>query len=238
MRTHVDCVEIYHQIYKGMIPENAKGLKGISSMIGFKHFDLVNGFTTDWMNGSLLGVMKQLMDIWMGTQKLHYSNDEKEKYIFKPLSAKQRELLNNRLMALRPYHRINYKPRSIIDHRAFFSANEYRNMLFYYLKFALKDILPTNLIKHFESFSAAIYILSKSEINREDIGITGEMLDNFATDFQKFYATNAVTMNVHLLRHYSTGVLNSGPLWVNSLFAFESNMGKLKRLKKSCVDVA
>lgn len=237
IRTHSDCIEICHQIYSGIMPENTKGLKGISPMVGFKHFDLVNGFTTDWMHGSLLGVMKQLMDIWMGKRKLYYSDDEKKKYIFKPLSIKHCKLLNDRLMALKPYNRLNYKPRSIIDHRAFFSANEYRNMLFYYLKFALKNILPQELIQHFELFSAATYTLSKSRITREEIRNAGEMLNSFANNFEKYYGANAVTMNVHLLRHYSDTVLNSGPLWVNSLFAFESNMGKLKRLKKSCVDV-
>lgn len=169
MRSHVECIEICHQMYSGRIPENTKGLKGVSPMVGFKYFDLIDGFITDWMHGSLLGVMKQLLDIWLGKRKLYYAEHEKINFQFKPLSNKSRVTLNNRLMSLRPYHRLNHKPRSIIDQRAFFSANEYRNMLFYYLKFALKHILPKELINHFESFSAATFMLSKSRITKEEM---------------------------------------------------------------------
>lgn len=69
MRTHRDCVEIFHKIIHCEPIENMKGIKGISPMIGFKYFEFIDGFTTDWMHGSLLGIMKQLMDIWLGKKK-------------------------------------------------------------------------------------------------------------------------------------------------------------------------
>lgn len=43
MRTHKDIVEIGYNIFKGNVPHDTKGLKGISCMIAFKNFDLVNG---------------------------------------------------------------------------------------------------------------------------------------------------------------------------------------------------
>lgn len=54
------------------------------------------------------------------------------------------------------------------------------------------------------------------------------MLINFADEFELIYGRSAVTMNLHLLRHYRNMVLNCGPLWCFSLFGFETNIGKLK----------
>lgn len=237
MRNHKDIVEISYEMYNGNAPSDTKGLKKIPIMIAFKNFDLVNGFVTDWMHGSLLGVMKLLLDIWFGTHKLCYTENEKKKYEFSALSKKKRIELDKRIMNLKPYHRLNHKPRSIIEKRAFFGANEYRNLLWFYLKFAIFDILPSEIVKHFELFSAATYMLAKDRISQAEIKIADEMLQQFANQFELYYGTNSITMNVHLLRHYATMVAQTGPLWTHSLFCFESNMGRIKRSFKTKVDV-
>lgn len=40
-------------------------------------------------------------------------------------------------------------------------------------------------------------------------------------------------MNLHILRHYSNNILNSGPPWCQSMFGFESKMGDLKKCQQS-----
>lgn len=52
---------------------------------------------------------------------------------------------------------------------------------------------------------------------------------NFCDLFEKYFGKSAVTMNIHLLRHYAFVVRNCGPLWAFSLFGCESNMGVLSR---------
>lgn len=212
LRSHSSCVAICRDILNGNKPIESNGYKGISCMILFSNFDLIDGFVTDWMHGSLLGVMKLLLDIWMGKKKLFFTEEEKKNYHFHPLSVNDKIQLNKRIMSLKPYQRLNHKPRSIIEDRAFFSANEYRSMLWYYMKFALQGILSRELITHFELFSSATYTLSKIRISRDEIKEADEMLNRFSNDFEKYYGKNSVTINIHMLKHYSTIVLNSGPL--------------------------
>lgn len=40
------------------------GVKGISPMVGFKHFDLVKSFIIDYMHAILLGIVKNLLSFW------------------------------------------------------------------------------------------------------------------------------------------------------------------------------
>lgn len=49
----------------------------------------------------------------------------------------------------------------------------------------------------------------------------------FTDLFEKYYGKTNVTMNIHLLRHLYDSVLNHGPIWSNSMFAFEQNNGQL-----------
>lgn len=53
------------------------------------------------------------------------------------------------------------------------------------------------------------------------------MLIKFVDDFESLYGKHQVTMNLHLLRHLSQAVRNCGPLWAQSMFAFEQSNGNL-----------
>lgn len=159
-----------------------------------------------------------------------------EIYRYKSLNLQKRLELNTRIIALKPSMKITHKPRSILD-RSFFTANEFRSLLWYYLKFALYGLLSKELIKHFTLLSEGTYILSKNRITKNEITTAGAMLNRFADDFELFYSKNAVTINIHMLRHYSNSVLDTGPLWCHSMFCFESNIGEIKRSFNCTVDV-
>lgn len=203
-------------------------------MIAFKHFDLANSFPIDYMHGVCIGIVPLLLDIWLGKKKLVYGEDET--YQFKPLSVSQRIQLNKRILSLKPPTRISHKPRSILD-RNFFTANEFRSLLWFYLRHALYGLLNRDLIKHFTLLSDATYILSKSGITAIEVSVANNMLNKFADDFQKFYGKNSITINIHMLRHYANAVLNTGPLFCHSMFCFESNIGFIKRSFNCTVDV-
>lgn len=63
------------------------------------------------------------------------------------------------------------------------------------------------------------------------------MLTEFSDGFEEIYGKGAITMNIHLLRHYADMIKISGPLWANSLFAFESNIGEIKKYVTGNTDV-
>lgn len=234
LRTDEQSRKVSIGIASNSLDIDSHGLKGLSCMIAFKYFDLGSSFTVDWMHGSLLGIMKLLLDIWMGKKHLVYN--EGEKYRFKCMSRSNRMSLHRRIISVKPPTRISHKPRSLLD-RSFYTANEYRSLLWYYLKFALKGLLDHRIVEHFTLLSNATYILSKTRITREEIKEADIMLNRFADEFECIYGKNAITINIHSLRHYANTVSTAGPLWAHSLFTFESNMGELKRSFVSNVDV-
>lgn len=234
LRTHEDAIKLGLDVLSGREIINSSGLKGLSCMIAFKDFDLTNSYALDYMHGITLGIVPLLLDIWMGKKRLVYT--ENETHHFKPMTVKQRLELNRRIVGLKPVTRIRHKPRSILD-RGFFTANEYRSLVFYYLRFALNGLLHRDLIKHFELLSEASYTLCKPRITKNEIHKANAKLHQFADQFEYFYGINSITMNIHLLRHYADSVLNTGPLWCHSMYSFESNNGEIKRSFNCTVDV-
>lgn len=86
-------------------------------------------------------------------------------------------------------------------------------------------MLEHKFVKHFRLLSSAIYLLSKQNISIEDIGIAGNQLNEFVDNFEILYGKSNVTINTHLLRHLAASVMNLGPLWAQSAYAFEANNG-------------
>lgn len=83
----------------------------------------------------------------------------------------------------------------------------------------------------FRKLSAGIYILLQKKITDADITRAERLLNEFVVRFEHIYGADAVTMNIHLVKHLAENVRTAGPLWVYALFAAESNMGRLIRSK-------
>lgn len=145
------------------------GIKGLSCMVGFMNFDLVDGFPIDYMHCALLGTMKKLLQLWLDSCFF-----QKDFHIDKHGAA----VLNQRIMSIKPTSNITRKPRSLDKSREF-KANEYRSLLLYYLRYCLSGILSMKYVHHFQLFSAAIYMLLKFNVTNEDIARSETMLNNF-----------------------------------------------------------
>lgn len=234
MRTHEQAISAGRDMMNGKELSNANGLKGLSCMIAFKDFDLAKGFVFEYMHAVCIGIVPLFLDIVLGKKKLVYQNDEP--YRFKQLSVNQKTELNRRIVSLKPPMSISHKPKPILDH-AFYTANEFRSLLFYYFRFSLYGILSKELITHFTLLSEAIYTLCKVQITKDDVMKAGLMLEQYADQFQLYYGKNSMNMNIHSLRHCAQSVLNTGPLWCQSTFPYESNIGELKRSFNCTVDV-
>lgn len=193
------------------------GFYSIPCFIAIPEFDLIHGFTIDYMHCLLIGTTSKLIGLWL---------DPKNRHARFHMNTENKAKLNKQLLAIKPPSFINRKPRSLAE-KEFFKANEWRSLLLYYLRYCLNGRLPSEYILHFELISSATYILSKKKIHKDEIKTAREMFIRFADDYETLYGSKNVTMNVHLLRHIADAVLHSGPLWAQSMFAFEQFNGEI-----------
>lgn len=224
IRTHENLLNIYGKPKSFPI----YGVTGISCMIAAKQFDLINGFSIDYMHCILLGTMRKLLDLWLNSK-----NHNESFYINK----KKQDVLDKRILQIKPNTEITRKPRSIND-RADYKANELRSMLLYYLRYSLVSLLPQRYITHFQLLSAAVYMLLKESISAKNISLAETKLVEFANQYEELYGKQNVTINTHLLRHVARSVQQLGPLWAQSTFAFETNNGTLvhsRNAKNHCL---
>lgn len=231
-RTHESIINSVGKLSKNRSAKikSIDGFIEIPPMMLFDGFNLSKGFAVDYMHNALLGVMKLLLDLWMGSHRLC----RKSPY-FAPIEMNKRTRLNERLLALKPYESFTRKPRSIFD-RGFYKAIEYKYLLLFYLPIAFEGLLEATKLKHFNLLSAGIYILLKTQISKEEFNEASKMLDDFADQFERIYGSECVTMNIHVLRHYKCSVYDCGPLWATSMFGFEKNIGVLGKTVNSPTD--
>lgn len=197
-----------------------KGIKGTSCLVALEDFDLVNGFTIDYMHNVLLGVFKSLLNFWLDPAF------KKEMFYIK---KKNKLILDVRLLSIRKCSFISRPIRSI-SKLANFKANELRSLLLFYLPSCLVGLLPAKYIDHLQILSSSIYRLLKSQINHNELNSIEENLNQFVAKYQFFYGKQSMTMNIHLITHIVESVRNNGPLWTTSMFAFESNNGNLLKM--------
>lgn len=230
-RTHDETIARANQI--GVGDDSIDGVKGHSCMLLFDHFDIIDNYATDFMHGIALGVAKFIIEIWLGIRKIP---DPQNGLKIKLKNAAERDCLNQRILKLKPTMQFKRKPRSIYEISTY-KATEVLDFLIYYSRFSLMSLLPTKIVKHFELLSAATFMLCQKRINDDELNRASKMFDEFADNFELIYGKAAVTMNVHLLRHYGRMVRLCGPLWANALFGFETNIGALKNFVCGTTDV-
>lgn len=197
------------------IPKYLFFFKGVSAFAALNNFDVIKGFPTDYMHNILLGVTKKMIKLWLFDCGKPYH-----------ISKNLLEILNKRILSIKPITDIKRRPRSLND-VAHFKANEYRSMLLYYLPICLSGILPMKYLKNFRLLSNSIYRLLQTKIPEcqlEEIEID---LNQFVDGFQLLYGEKNMTLNVHLLKHTVYNVRMHGPLWTHSTFHFESYNGIL-----------
>lgn len=199
----------------------------MSCLVPLQHFNIIKSFGIDYLHCVLLGVEKRLLNFFCDPM---YS--ESKFYITK----KKRELLNKRILALKPNREVNRKPRSL-GLRSKFKGSEFRSMLLYYLPVCLPGCMPNVYVQHFRLLSAAIYILLKKTITRKEIDEAENMLHRFVKQHQHLFGADNMVMNVHLLKHLAQSVLSLGSLWGHSTFSFERNNGVLLKKANGTTDV-
>lgn len=209
-----------------IVRKSVRGVKGPSPLINMSFFDIVWGFTPDYMHCVLLGVTRQL-----ATRLLQDS--EEPYYVGSPNTLR---VLDQRIKAIKTPHLITRLPRPISEYK-FWKASEWRSWLLFYSLPCLEGLLDAKYTKHLGLLSSAIYLLLQDQITFEEINSADELLMEFVVRFQMLYGDTAMTFNVHLLTHLAKAVKYWGPLWAHSAFPFENANGNLLRLVHGTKDV-
>lgn len=220
-RTHEEAKKDMIKAQKNNIISN--GFKEISSMALFSHFDLIDSFCIDYLHGCLLGLMRDLLKHWMLPK-----NHLEDFY----LTAELRQVVDKRLEIIKPRSSISRRPHAISAHIADLDASDLRSLILYYLPVCMQNLSSNHkkYHKHFMLLAASIYILLQKEISPSELAEAENMLKNFVIEFEILYGKHRVTMNLHNLIHICDAVRNLGPLWSQSMFAFETNNGVLSNI--------
>lgn len=203
--------------------ENRKtvnGIKGPSFLMTLKSYDFVKSTSIDYMHGVLLGIGKLLINLWIS------STHSKEIFSI----SNYVEVIDQRLLQIRPPSIITRVPRSLSDHFKYWKASELRSWLFFYSLPILHDILPGKYLLHFACFVEGIFLLCTDSVTSTDIEKSSKLLSYFVHMFPSLYGERYITLNMHSLLHLPQCVTELGPLWVYSCFPFENINGTLMEL--------
>ncbi|XP_049271227.1 uncharacterized protein LOC125758252 [Rhipicephalus sanguineus] len=210
------------------VGEPVNGLKGPSPLMRLKHFDLVSGYTVDYMHCVLLGVAKCFTDCWLDS-----TNSQEPFYIGRPTTVAE---IDARLMGIKPPHSFTRLPRSLKE-RCHWKASEWRSWLLFYAVPCCLGILPQRYLNHFMLLAEGIFVLLQEELTESQLLRAGRLLQDFVSRTLTLYGPRMMTFNHHQLLHLVTAARNFGPLWAHSAFVFEHGNGKVLRTVTSAKGV-
>ncbi|XP_070384883.1 uncharacterized protein [Dermacentor albipictus] len=204
-----------------------KGVKGPSPLINLPGFSPVWSWCPDYMHCVLLGVSRQITELWLSECGMDY-------YCGSPSTMK---VINERLLSINMPECISRQPRALTV-RKYWKASEWQYWLLYYSMPCLSNVLPKKYLEHWGLLVKGMFLLLKDSVSLLDIEHSARFLTEFVVGVEFLYGQKNMTYNVHQLLHIPKSVVLFGPLWAHSCFSFEVNMGKLLRLVSSSNGVA
>ncbi|XP_063970048.1 uncharacterized protein LOC135157631 [Lytechinus pictus] len=197
---------------------NVRGVKGPSAFINLEYFPISWGFPADFMHCLLLGVVRQIAELWFSSAGLPY-------YIGSPRIL---SVLNDRVKSIKPPSFVARAPRIISD-RKFWKATEWYMWLLFYSLPCLSGILPDIYMNHWVILVQVSFLLLQKSISPEELNRSDMLMVSFVGRMQILYGSAAMTFNVHSLLHLPKSVSMWGPLWTHSCFPFESFNWRIKQ---------
>ena len=106
--------------------------------------------------------------------------------------------------------------------KKFWTAKDWENFLLYYSLPLLSLVVEKKYLEYWALLIEGIHILLGTRITHADAIKANKLLRKFVYDTQYYFKEPAMYYNIHLLLHIAQTVLDWGPLWANSAFAFET----------------
>ena len=194
------------------------GVTTASQLLTIPKFNIVSGFTYDYMHSAFLGISRSLLNWWINSEY-----HDRAFYI----GRRTKEIDRNLLQFVVPFC-FDRTIRSI-ELLKFWKASEWRTWTFI-AAIVLKNILPDPYLKHFSYFAEAIMLLSSSAIHKSEICRAEELIKSFVQGIPNLYGPEFCLYNFHIILHAPACVRHWGPLWSYSAFQYENLNGKIGRL--------
>lgn len=118
--------------------------------------DSVWGYPVDYMHEILLGVTKQMWNIWI-TPGHEFS-----------LTAKKCSIINKRLLTIKPPHEIHRLPRDLMS-KAKWKVTKWRSWLLFYSYPCLRGVLENKFLQSFLLLVQSVYFLLQTDISEENL---------------------------------------------------------------------
>lgn len=192
-----------------------KGIRGRSPMINLSGFDIIEGFSPDYMHACLLGVGRRI------TEKL-----------LAKLTNADIEHMGNKMCKFTVPHQLAQLPRSLTL-RNLWKAKEWEAWILYYSVPVLSLKIKQKYVDYWCLFSNSLYTLLKTIITFEEIERVNKNLVRFVSLTEAYFGLQEMTFNLHQLIHLATSVYNWGPLFAHACFGFESSNHILVKAVKS-----
>ncbi|KAB0791953.1 hypothetical protein PPYR_13914 [Photinus pyralis] len=168
-----------------------------------------------------LGVMRKLLNTWLGPDKAVKLNGKKIIDISNYLTS------TSSCIPLE----INRKPRSLSDLPRW-KATEFRTFLLYVGPVALHRVINSAIYEHFLLLHSSITILISEKFISKFMNLARTFINTFVKHSEHIYGEQFIIYNVHMLCHLCDDVTLYGVLDSFSAFCFENYLGQLKRLIK------
>lgn len=200
----------YNHMLEGTERKPCFGFKYPPQLINLKNFNIIDGFIPDHMH-VISGIGELFANMWFGTRKISLAF----------VDADTVKKINDILTSIKAPHQIGRLTRSLQD-KEFWKAREWENWTLYYSTIVLKFFFDRRYVLHWIKLVEALYILLQTEITIMELNRADCLLHQFVAETEDLYSQFSMTYNVHILLHLSKSVLNWGPLFAHSAFAFES----------------
>lgn len=188
------------------------GVEHMSPLLYLNNFDIVHGFTPDYLHCYLEGVVEQITE-----------------RILKKLSPKERGHLDQLLLAIKAPRVFGKLTRSM-EKRSDWKALDWEKWVLYYSLPIFEEVVEDkNVVKHWALLVNSLHILLSTNISNSELKKADDMLKQFVREISEkdLYSMREYTYNVHQLLHICESVKNWGPLWAHSTFPFETANNKL-----------
>lgn len=208
-KTRVEQHFLKHMQESFNIGKAVYGVKDTTPLINLEKFDMISGFVPDSLHCIFLGIGKQFTEIFM-----------------KLLPPWKVDEIDQVLTNFKYPHSLAHLSRSLKE-RKYWKSKDWENWILYSSVPVLQLVLEKKHLLHWVNFVEGVYLLSQTSILKSEIKKADYLLKQFVADAELLYSKSVMTYNVHQLVHISQSVINWGPLWSHSGYAFESGNGEI-----------